>query len=117
MDALLTENLDKEFRRPVRDFVRIREVWRAVHHDKELDDSSNLAKIAHGNLEHAQQFNGHLPHRELGSIQANLTTHFPAEEFTVLLAQAAGEINVITGTNERCERRHISIDDGRHDVG
>ena len=33
MDALLAENLDKEFRRPIRDFVRFREVWRPVDHD------------------------------------------------------------------------------------
>jgi formylmethanofuran dehydrogenase subunit A len=79
MVALLAENLDKEFRRPIRDFVRFREVWRAVDHDKELYDSSNAAKIAHGNFKHGQQFNGHLPRRELGLIQDNLITYFPAE--------------------------------------
>ena len=52
MDALLAEHLDKEFRRPIRDFVRFREVWCPVDHDKELYDSSNVAKIAHGNFEH-----------------------------------------------------------------
>jgi len=117
MDAPLAENLDKEFGRAVRDFMGFREVWRAVDYDKELYDSSDVAKIARGNFKHGQQFNGHLPRRELGSIQDNLVAHFPAEELTVLLAEAAGEINVVARTNERRKRRHISIGDRRHDVG
>ena len=50
-------------------------------------------------------------------IQANLVAHFPAEELTALLAEAAGEIDLITGANKRRERRQISIDDWRRDVG
>jgi hypothetical protein len=33
MHASLAESLDKEFRCPIRDFVRFREVWRPVDHD------------------------------------------------------------------------------------
>jgi hypothetical protein len=58
-----------------------------------------------------------LPRGALALIQTNLVAHFPAEELTALLAKATGEMNLVTGTNEWRERRHISIDDWRHDVG
>src|ERR1700693_345806 len=57
MDAPLAEHLNKEFRRPIRNSVRFREVRCAVDHDKELYDSSNAAKIADGGFKHGQQFN------------------------------------------------------------
>jgi hypothetical protein len=117
MDASLTEYLDKELRRPIGNSVRLREMRCTVDHDKELYDSSNAAKIADGGFEHGQQFNCHVARGELALIQANLIVHLPAEELTALLAKAAGEMNLITSTNERRERRHISVDDWRHDVG
>jgi DNA-binding MarR family transcriptional regulator len=117
MDAPLAEDLDKQLRRPIRNPVRFRELRRAVDHDKELYDSSNSAKIADGGFKHGQQFNCHMACGELALIQADLIAHFPTEELTVYLAKAAGEINLIAGTSERCECRHISIDDWRHDVG
>ena len=40
-----------------------------------------------------------------------------SEELTALLAKAAREMNLVAGTSERRERRHISVDDWRHDVG
>jgi hypothetical protein len=117
MDASLTEYLHKELRRPIRNSVRLREVRCSVDHDKELYDSSNAAKIADGGFKHGQQFNCHVARGELALIQANLIVHFPAKELTALLAKAAGEMNLVTRTNERRERRHISVDDWRHDVG
>src|SRR5215467_14987565 len=48
MNASLTQYLDKELRRPVRNSVRLREVRCTVDHDKELHDFSNAAKIADG---------------------------------------------------------------------
>ena len=89
----------------------------AVDHDKELYDSSNAVKIANGGFQHGQQFNCPVARGELALIQTNLVAHFPAEELTALLAKATGEMNLVTGTNEWRERRHISIDDWRHDVG
>jgi hypothetical protein len=117
MDAPLAEHLNKEFRRPIRNSVRFREVRCAVDHDKELYDSSNAAKIADGSFKHGQQFNCHVARGELALIKANLLAHFAAEELTALLAKAAREMNLVTGTSERRERRHISVDDWRHDVG
>src|SRR5436853_1850117 len=117
MDASLTEYLDKELRCPIRNSVRFCEVRRAVDHDKELNDSSNAAKIADGGFKHGQQFNCHVARGDLTLIQANLFAHFPAEELTALLAKAAREMNLVAGTSERRERRHISVDDWRHDVG
>src|SRR5436190_1003278 len=110
-------HLHKVFRRPIRNSVRFREVRCAVDHDKELYDSSNAAKIADGGFKHGQQFNCHVARGELPLIQANLFAHFPAEELTALLAKAAREMNLVAGTSERRERRHISVDDWRHDVG
>ena len=52
MNAPLTEHLDKELRRPIRDSVRFREMRRTVDHDKELYNSSNAAKIADGYFKH-----------------------------------------------------------------
>jgi len=117
MDAPLAEHLNKEFRRPIRNSVRFREVRCAVDHDKELYDSSNAAKIADGGFKHGQQFNCHVARGELTLIQANLLAHFPAEELTALLAKAAREMNLVAGTSERRERRNISVDDWRYDVG
>jgi hypothetical protein len=116
MDAPLTEHLDKELRRPIRNSVRFRETRCTVDHDKELNNSSNAAKIADGGFKHGQQFNCHVARGQLTLIQAYLVAHFPAEELTALFAEAAGEIILITGTNKRRERRHISIDDWRHDA-
>ena len=116
MDASLTEYLDKELRRPIRNSVRLREVRCTVNHDKEPDDSSNAAKIADGGFEHGQQFNCYVARGELALIHANLIAHLPAEELAALLAEAAGEMNLVTRTSERRERRHISVDDWRHDV-
>jgi len=87
MDASLTEYLDKELRRPIRNSVRLREMRCTVDHDKELYDSSNAAKIADGGFKHGQQFNCHVARGELALIQANLIVHLPAEELTALLAQ------------------------------
>jgi hypothetical protein len=84
MDASLTEYLDKELRRPIRNSVRLREVRCTVDHDKELYDSSNAAKITDGGFKHGQQFNCHVARGELASIQANLIVHLPAEELTAL---------------------------------
>ena len=117
MDPSLAQYLDKELRRPVRNSVRLREVRRAVHHDKEPDDSSNGAKIADGRLEHGHEFNCHVTRGELGLIDANLIAHLPAEELAALPAKTAGEMNLVTGTSERRERRHVSVDDRRHNVG
>ena len=89
---------------------------RTVDDDKEPDDSSNAAKIADGRFEHGQQFNCHVTRGELASLHANLSAHLPAEELAALLAKTAGEMNVVTGTSERRERRHVSVDDWRHDV-
>src|ERR1700686_3665187 len=72
MDAPLAEHLNKEFRRPIRNSVRFREVRCAVDHDKELYDSSNAAKIADGGFKHGQEFNCHVARGELTLIQANL---------------------------------------------
>ena len=96
MDASLTEYLDKELRRPIRNSVGLREVWCTVDHDKELYDSSNTAKIADGGFKHGQQLNCHVARGELALIQANLIVHLPAEELTALLARAAGEMNLVT---------------------
>ena len=82
MDASLTEYLDKELRRPIRNSVRLREVRCTVDHDKELYDSSNAAKIADGGFKHGQQFNCHVARGELALIETNLVAHFPAEELT-----------------------------------
>jgi hypothetical protein len=96
MDASLTEYLDKELGRPVRNSVRLREVRCTVDHDKEPDDSSNAAKIAGGGFEHGQQFNCHVARGELAFIHANLIAHLPAEELAALFAKAAGEMNLAT---------------------
>jgi hypothetical protein len=96
MDAPLTEYLDNELRRPIRNSVRLREVRCTVDHDKEPYDSSDAAKITDGGLEHGQQFNCHVARGELASIQADLIAHLPAEELTALLAKAAGEMNLVT---------------------
>jgi hypothetical protein len=117
MDAPLAEHLDKQLRRPIRNSVRLREVRRAVDHDKDSYDSSNAAKIADGGFQHSQQFYCDVARGYLALIHANLISHLPAEETTALLAKAAGEINVVTGTDERRERWHIAIHDWRHDVG
>jgi hypothetical protein len=117
MDAPLAEHLDKELRCPIRNPVRFREVRRAVDHDKELYDSSNAVKIARGSFQHSQQFNRHMTRGELALIQANLTAHLPAEKLTAILAKAAGQMYLVTATNERRERRHIAIHDWRHHVG
>jgi hypothetical protein len=84
---------------------------------EELYDSSNAAKIADGGFKHGQQFNCHVARGELTLIQANLLAHFPAEELSALLAKAARQMNLVAGTSERRERRHISVDGWRHDVG
>ena len=55
MDASLTEYLDKELRRPIRDFVRFCEVRRAINYDEKLYDSSNVIKIAHSALEQCRE--------------------------------------------------------------
>ena len=89
MDASLAEYLDEELGRPIRNAVRLREVRCAVDHDKEPYDFSNAVKITDGRFEHGQQFNCHVPRRELASIQADLIAHLAAEELTVLLAKAA----------------------------
>jgi hypothetical protein len=89
MDASLTEYLDKELRRPIRNSVRLREVRCTVDHDKELYDSSNADKIADGGFKHGQQFNCHVARGELTLIQPNRLAHFPAEELSALLAKAA----------------------------
>ena len=96
MDASLTQYLDKQLRRPIRNSMRLREVRCTVYHDKEPDDSANAAKIADGPLKHGQQFNCHVARGELGLLQANLIAHFPAEELTALLAKAAAEMNLVT---------------------
>jgi hypothetical protein len=109
MDASLTEYLDKELRRPIRNSVRLREVRCTVDHDKELYDSSNAAKIADGGFKHGQQFNCHPSCGDLALLQANLLAHLPTKGLTTLLAKAAGQMNLVTRANERRERRHISI--------
>ena len=87
-----------------------------------LTDSTPAARIgvkrAHAALRSARPII-QLPvaRGELALIQTNLVAHFPAEELTALLAKATGEMNLVTGTNELRERRHISIDDWQHDVG
>src|SRR5579862_6565055 len=96
MDASLTQYLDKELRRPVRNSVRLREVRCTVDHDKELHDSSNAGKIAGGGFKHGQQFNCHLARGELTLSHANLIVHLSAEELTALLAEAAGKMNLVT---------------------
>src|SRR5215469_10214775 len=95
VDASLTQYLDKELRRPVRNSVRLREVRCTVDHDKEPDDSANAAKIADGGFKHGQQFNCRVARRELALIHANLIVHLPAEKLTALLAKAAGEMNLV----------------------
>jgi hypothetical protein len=50
-------------------------------------------------------------------FHANLLAHLPTKGLTILLAKAAGQMNLVAGKNERRERRHISVDDWRHDVG
>ena len=96
MDASLAQHLEKELGRPVRNAMRLREVRRTVHHDKEADDSSNAAKVADGGFEHGQQLECHVARGELALIQGDLTAHFPAEELAALLAKAAGEMNLVT---------------------
>ena len=88
MDASLTEYLDKELRRPIRNSVRLREVRRTVDHDEGLYDSSNAAKIPDGGFKHGQQFNGHMARGELALIQADVVAHLPAEQLTALFAEA-----------------------------
>ena len=96
MDASLTQYLDKELRRPVRNSVKLREVRCTVDHDKEVHDSSNAAKIADGGFKHGQQFNCHVARGQLALIQANLIAHLAEEDLTALLAKAAGEMNLVT---------------------
>ncbi|HXI26755.1 MAG TPA: hypothetical protein VNG71_23080, partial [Pyrinomonadaceae bacterium] len=80
---------------------------------EKLYDSSNVIKIAHSAFEHSQQFNCHLSCGDLALFLADL----PTKGLTILLAKAAGQMNLVAGTNERRERRHISVDDWQHDVG
>src|ERR1700716_596002 len=96
MDAPLAEHLNKEFRRPIRNSVRFREVRCAVDHDKELYDSSNAAKIADGGFKHGQQFNYHVARGDLALLQANLPAYLSTKGLTILLAKAAGEMNLVT---------------------
>jgi|GEM_PF-1996648 len=93
------------------------EVRRAINHDQKLYDSSNVIKIAYSAFEHSQQFNCHPSCGDLALLQANLPAHFPAKGLTILLAKAAGQMNLVTGANERRERRHISIHHWGHYVG
>src|SRR5439155_25827584 len=96
MDASLTEYLDKELRRPIRNSVRLRDVRCTVDHDKGLYDSSNAVKIADGGFKHGQQFNCHVARGELALLQANLPAYLSTKGLTILLAKAAGEMNLVT---------------------
>src|ERR1700752_4010495 len=100
MDASLTQYLDKQLRRSVRNPVRLREVRCTVDHHKEPHDSSNPAKVADGGSEHGQQFNRHVARSELALIHADLIVHLPAEKLAALLAKAAGEMNLVARTDE-----------------
>jgi len=83
----------------------VREVRSPLTMTKRLYDLSNAAKIADGGLatpNHCPMARG-----ELHLIQANLFAHFPAEELTALLAKAAREMNLVAGTSDGAERRHI----------
>jgi hypothetical protein len=93
------------------------EVRRAIYHDEKLYDSSNVIKIAHGGFEHSQQLNCHPSCGDLALLQANLLAHLPKKRLTILFTKAAGQMNLVTGPNERRERRHISIHHWGHYVG
>jgi hypothetical protein len=67
-----------------------------VDHDKELYDSSNAAKIADGGFKHGQQFNCHVARGDLALLQANLAAYLSTKGLTILLAKAAGEMNLVT---------------------
>jgi hypothetical protein len=93
------------------------EIRRTIDHDKKLYDSSNVIKIAHGGFEHSQQFNSHPSCGDLAFFQANLPAHLPTKGLTILLAKAAGQLNLVTEPNERRKRRHISIHHWGHYLG
>jgi hypothetical protein len=93
------------------------EVRRTIYHDEKLYDSSDVIKIAHGGFEHSQQLNSDASCGDLALFQANLLAHLPTKGLTILLAKAAGQLNLVTGPNERRKRRHISIHYRGHYVG
>lgn len=80
---------------------------------------ATLTALRHGcpGFEHSQQFNGHISCRGLALLQADLLAHLPTKGLATLLAKATRQMNLVTGANERRERRHIPIHHRGHYVG
>jgi hypothetical protein len=96
--------------------VRFREFRRAINHDEKLYDSVNVIKIADSGFENSQQLNSHPSCGELALFHANLLAHLPTKGLTILLAKAAGQMNLVTAPNERRKRRQVSIHHWGHYV-